>query len=145
MAEGENPTAVEFELVCPDRLVLSESCDMVVVPGAEGDFGVLPRHAPLIATVRNGVIAVYEGGSVRSRVFVGGGVAEVTPERCTVLAEEAAPLGEIDRAEVEARIESESERAEITEDEAEKRSAEASAATARAMLAALDQYGSGGH
>jgi F-type H+-transporting ATPase subunit epsilon len=145
MAEGETPNAVAFELVCPDRLVISESVEMVVVPGAEGDFGVLPRHAPLVATLRNGVIAVYEGGAVTTRVFVGGGVAEVTPDRCTVLAEEAAPLAEIDREAVEARIESESERAEIAETEVDKQSAEASVAVARAMLAALDQYGAGGH
>ena len=53
MAEAKTPAVIEFELVCPDRLLLSESCDMVVVPGTEGDFGVLPRHAPFIATVRN--------------------------------------------------------------------------------------------
>ena len=145
MAEASNATAVSFELVTPDKLLMSEEVDMVVVPGSEGDFGVLPRHAPLIATLRNGVISIYENDAVKSRVFVGGGVAEVTPDRCTVLAEEAARLDELSREDIEARIKEESERAELTDDEVERRSAEASVATARAMLAALEQYGHGGH
>jgi len=89
---------VEFELVSPERLLVSEPVDMVVVPGAEGDFGVLPRHAPLISTLRPGVIRVFEGREVKQRIFVAGGFAEVTPERCTVLAEEAVPVGDIDAA-----------------------------------------------
>jgi F-type H+-transporting ATPase subunit epsilon len=87
---------VEFELVSPERLLLSQQVDMVVVPGAEGDFGVLPRHAPLISTLRPGVIRVFEGREVKERIFVAGGFAEVTPERCTVLAEEAQRVGDID-------------------------------------------------
>ena len=95
---------VEFELVSPERLLVSEQVDMVVVPGAEGDFGVLPRHAPLISTLRPGVIRVYEGREVRDRIFVAGGFAEVTHERCTVLAEEAMPLADIDAAKVEQEL-----------------------------------------
>ena|SRR5690349_11797545 len=95
---------VEFELVSPERLLLSEQVDMVVVPGAEGDFGVLPRHAPLISTLRPGVIRVFEGREVKNRIFVAGGFAEVTPERCTVLAEEAVPLKDIDAAAVEQQL-----------------------------------------
>lgn len=91
---------VEFELVSPERLLLSEQVDMVVVPGAEGDFGVLPRHAPLISTLRPGIIRVFEGREVKQRIFVAGGFAEVTAERCTVLAEEAVPVGEIDAAKI---------------------------------------------
>jgi F-type H+-transporting ATPase subunit epsilon len=77
---------------------------MVVVPGAEGDFGVLPGHALLLSTVRPGIIAVHNDGAVRERIFVGGGFAEVTPERCTVLADEAVPVQDIDRAAVEGRL-----------------------------------------
>jgi F-type H+-transporting ATPase subunit epsilon len=95
---------VEFELVSPERLLLSEQVDMVVVPGAEGDFGVLPRHAPLISTLRPGVIRVFEGREVKQRIFVAGGFAEVTPERCTVLAEEAVPVGDIDAAAVDQEL-----------------------------------------
>ncbi|MGQ0676610.1 MAG: F0F1 ATP synthase subunit epsilon [Rhodospirillales bacterium] len=95
---------VEFELVSPERLLLSRPVDLVVVPGEEGDFGVMPGHAPLISAVRPGVIEVYEGDRVTDRIFVAGGFAEVTAERCTVLAETAAPVGEIDRARVEQEL-----------------------------------------
>jgi F-type H+-transporting ATPase subunit epsilon len=95
---------VEFELVSPERLLLSEQVDMVVVPGAEGDFGVLPRHAPLISTLRPGVIRVFEGREIKNRIFVAGGFAEVTPERCTVLAEEAVPLKDIDAAAIDQQL-----------------------------------------
>jgi F-type H+-transporting ATPase subunit epsilon len=77
---------------------------MVVVPGAEGDFGAMHRHSPLISAVRTGVIRIYEGDQVRQRIFVAGGFAEVTPARCTVLAEEAVPVEDIDRAAVEAEL-----------------------------------------
>jgi F-type H+-transporting ATPase subunit epsilon len=95
---------VEFELVSPERLLLSQAADMVVVPGEEGDFGVLVRHAPLISAVRPGVIAVHDGGKVTERIFVAGGFAEVTPARCTVLAEQALPVAEIDRQAVEQQL-----------------------------------------
>lgn len=95
---------VNFELVSPERLLLSEEVDMVVVPGAEGDFGVLGGHAPVISTVRPGTITVYQGTAVSTRIFVAGGFAEVTADRCTVLAEEAAPVDDIDRSAVEAQL-----------------------------------------
>ena len=89
---------VEFELVSPAKLLVSEPVEMVVVPGEEGDFGVLPGHAPVISLVRPGVIDIHEDGRVSRRIFVAGGFAEVTPERCTVLAEEAQPVEDIDAA-----------------------------------------------
>jgi F-type H+-transporting ATPase subunit epsilon len=100
MAEGK----VAFELVSPERLLLSEDVDMVEVPGEEGDFGVLVRHAPLISTLRPGIIKVHDGGNVTQRIFVAGGFAEVTPQRCTVLAEEAVEVGEIDKTAAEQRL-----------------------------------------
>jgi len=81
--------------------VLSEAAEMVTVPGGDGDYGVLPRHAPMITTVRTGVLAVYEARKVRERIFVAGGFAEVTPKRLTVLAEEAVRLDGLNRADVE--------------------------------------------
>ncbi len=93
---------LQFELVSPERLLVSEPVAMVVVPGSEGDFGVLPRHAPLIATVRPGAISVYETrAEVSRRIFVAGGFAEVVGDRCTVLVEEAVPVEDLDRAAVE--------------------------------------------
>jgi F-type H+-transporting ATPase subunit epsilon len=95
---------VLFELVTPERLLLSEMVEMVVVPGTEGNFGVLPGHAPLISSIRPGTIDVYEGRAVTRRIFVVSGLAEVTPERCTVLADEAIPPEELDRAAIESEL-----------------------------------------
>ena len=95
---------VKFELVSPERLVKSQPVEMVVVPGAEGDLGILPGHSPLIAEVRPGVIDIREHGEVSEQIFVSGGFCEVSPERCTVLAEEAIPIIEIDKAVAEQRL-----------------------------------------
>lgn len=96
---------LQFELVSPEKLLVSEPVAMVVVPGSEGDFGVLPRHAPLISNVRPGVITIYETrAQVSRRIFVAGGFAEVVGERCTVLVEQATPMEELDRASVESAL-----------------------------------------
>jgi F-type H+-transporting ATPase subunit epsilon len=95
---------VRFELVSPERLIVSAEVDMVVVPGTEGNFGVLPGHSPLISTIRPGTIDIYQGGAVSERIFIVGGIAEVTPERCTVLADEALAPSDLSRAEIEADL-----------------------------------------
>jgi|TARA_R110002072_G_scaffold19040_10_gene70564 F-type H+-transporting ATPase subunit epsilon len=97
---------VEFELVSPESLLRSQSVAMVVVPGSEGDFGVLPQHAALISSVRPGVISVYESDrhQVSDRIFIAGGFAEVTPQRCTILAQVAIPLSEIDKADAQQEV-----------------------------------------
>jgi F-type H+-transporting ATPase subunit epsilon len=82
---------LKLELVSPERLLLSEQVEMVLVPGAEGVFGVLPLHAPTLSTLRPGFVEVYQGGQVKERFFVTGGFAEVTPSTCTVLVDEAIP------------------------------------------------------
>ncbi|WP_339856491.1 F0F1 ATP synthase subunit epsilon [uncultured Nisaea sp.] len=94
----------QFELVSPEKLLYSEAAEMVVVPGTEGYFGVLPRHAPMISTLEPGVIDIYQNGSVAERIFVAGGFAEVTETRCTVLAEEAQVLKDVDTAKVESDL-----------------------------------------
>ena len=93
-----------FELVSPERLLMSKEVSMVVVPGADGFFGVLPRHSPLLSTFLPGVIDVYEDGSITDRIFVAGGFAEVTEDRCTVLAEEATAVAELDIEAAEKRL-----------------------------------------
>jgi F-type H+-transporting ATPase subunit epsilon len=95
---------VTFELVSPERLLLAVQADMVVVPGSEGDFGVLPGHAPMISTLRPGAIDVYEGDRIVNRIFVAGGFSEVANDRLTVLAEQATLYAEVDRAALPARI-----------------------------------------
>jgi F-type H+-transporting ATPase subunit epsilon len=125
---------VEFELVSPEKLLTSQPVDMVVVPGSEGDFGVLAGHSPMISTVRPGVIDVYEGDRIVDRVFVAGGFAEVTETRCTVLAEEAVPVAEIDRAKVEQAIRDLGEDLEDAKADDERARVEAKLAIARAKL-----------
>jgi len=98
------PDLVQFELVSPERLILSTEVEMVVVPGTEGNFGVLPGHAPLISTIRPGTIDVYEGREIVQRIFVVSGIAEVTPERCTVLADEAMAPDSLDRGAIDAEL-----------------------------------------
>lgn len=131
--------AVQFELVSPEKLLLSEEVEMVVIPGAEGDFGVLPGHTPVISTVRPGVIHIFEGGSVKTRIFVAGGFAEVTAERCTVLAEEAVSLDDIDRDKVEQDLKDAMEDvSEAGDNVSERALANQRADSARAKLASLD-------
>ena len=96
---------VEFELVIPENLVFSSNVELVVGPGAVGDFGVLPGHAPFISSLRTGVISIYENDSVNERIFVTGGFAEVTSERCTVLADEAIELSKVQRSDLILRVE----------------------------------------
>ncbi len=95
---------VAFELVSPDRLLVSEDVDMVVVPGTEGDFGVLFGHQPMISTVRPGIVEIQNAGSENRRIFVNGGFAEVTGDRCAVMTEEAVPVEDLERADLEQRI-----------------------------------------
>jgi F-type H+-transporting ATPase subunit epsilon len=125
---------VQFELVSPEKLIFSEPVDMVVVPGAEGDFGVLPRHSLLISTVRTGVIRVYQGNDVTEQIFVAGGFCEVTDERCTVLAEEAVRIQDIDRSAIEALLTTLREDAQDAKSDGERASAEAKIAVQEAKL-----------
>ncbi len=87
---------LNFDLVSPERLLLSEKVDMVTVPGAEGDMGIMAGHAPAMSTLRPGVIGVQVEGQPERRYFVRGGFAEVTPAGLTVLAEHTVPLAELD-------------------------------------------------
>jgi F-type H+-transporting ATPase subunit epsilon len=129
----------EFELVSPERLLISEPVEMVVVPGVEGDFGVLPGHAPFISTLRPGVITVYQNRQPKESIFVAGGFAEVTPERCTVLAEEALKIAEADRAQCEARVRDARAQLEACTADDQRRAAQRRVDIAEALMAALDR------
>jgi F-type H+-transporting ATPase subunit epsilon len=96
--------AVNLEIVTPDRLLLSRPVEMVVIPASEGDMGVLEGHAPAIVMLRGGIIALYEGEQITDQMYVAGGFAEVTPERCTVLASEVLAPTELSREEGERRL-----------------------------------------
>jgi F-type H+-transporting ATPase subunit epsilon len=88
---------LKFELVSPERLLSSGEVQQVTVPGTEGDFTVLARHAPVLSTIRPGVITVVPEAGGEERIFIRGGFAEVNADGLTVLAEEALPMDELDR------------------------------------------------
>ena len=88
----------KFELVSPERLLLSGDAGEVVVPGAEGEFTFLAGHAPIMSTLKPGVLRVTMEGVPEARIFVRGGFAEGSPESLTVLAEQAIPMDELDAA-----------------------------------------------
>jgi F-type H+-transporting ATPase subunit epsilon len=87
--------SIELEIVSPSKLVLSRAVDMVVMPGYEGDLAAMEQHAPMITLLRGGIITLHEGGKPTDRFFVAGGFAEITPDRCTILADSAVPVGEL--------------------------------------------------
>ena len=139
MAEADNK--VSFELVSPEKLLISRDVDMVVVPGEEGDFGVLPGHAPVMSGLRDWVLEIHDGGDVTDRLFLSRGFAEVTPERCTVLAEEALPLADIDRAGAEARGARAEQALEDAGDDEARAEAETELARAQALVEAVGYFG----
>ena len=94
----------QLELVSPEKLLLSRAVEMVVFPAAEGEMGVLAGHAPMIVSLRGGVIAVHEGGQVTEQLFVAGGFAEVAADRVTILADEATPLASLSKSEAQSRL-----------------------------------------
>ncbi len=126
---------VKLELVTPSRLLLETETDMVVVPGGDGDFGVLPGHAPLLSTLRPGTMAIYDGDTVSERLFVAGGFAEVQDNRCIVLAEEAVAVTEITPEMVTERLEEAREKVAAAETEREKDDADHELKIAEAMQA----------
>jgi F-type H+-transporting ATPase subunit epsilon len=95
---------IHFDLVSPERLLLSEDVEMVTLPGTEGYFGVLAGHAPVLSALKPGVIEVRNGTAPPIKLFVRGGFAEVDAQRVVVLAEEAIPLTDFDIAALDQRI-----------------------------------------
>ncbi len=93
-----------FELVSPERLLFGGDVESVVVPGTEGEFTVLKDHAPLMSTLKPGVVTVTETGAKETRLFVRGGFADVAPTGLTILAESAVPVEQLDSAKLDAEI-----------------------------------------
>ncbi|TVQ82570.1 MAG: ATP synthase F1 subunit epsilon [Micavibrio sp.] len=100
MANTETAGLFHFSLVSPEAVLLSENIRMVTVPGAAGDFGILADHAPLLSSLRDGVAVIDREDGSSIRVFVSGGFADVNGNVCTLLAEDAAMVDELDRAEL---------------------------------------------
>lgn len=111
--------AFKFELVSPERLLVSEQVESVVIPGAEGEMTVMANHAPVMTTIKPGVVTVKAVGGKEERYVVFGGFADIVPAGCTLLAESATPVKEIDRAELLRRIqEAREDLADAKEDQA---------------------------
>ena len=95
---------LKFELVSPERLLSSGEVQQVVVPGTEGDFTVLVNHAPVLSTLKPGVVTVTDEGGSEERIFVRGGFAEVNPAGLTILAEEAIAMSELSAEDLAQKI-----------------------------------------
>jgi len=125
---------IAFELVSPDRLLMSVEADAVAMPGMEGDFGVLPGHAPLISALRAGIIAIEGGSEGPDQVYIAGGFAEVVADRLTVLAEEAVPVDDMDSTDIEQRIQETNDELAGAEDGEQRRLAEGKVGVLQEML-----------
>ncbi|SJM33804.1 F0F1 ATP synthase subunit epsilon [Mesorhizobium delmotii] len=98
------PESFKFELVSPERLLVSEQVESVVIPGAEGEMTVMAHHAPVMTTIQPGVVTVKTAAGEEERYVVFGGFADIVPAGCTLLAESAVAVGDIDRADLARRI-----------------------------------------
>lgn len=128
---------LNFALVSPERELFNGDVDHVVVPGAEGEFGVMPNHAPVMSVVKPGALRVIDGGSER-RIFVNGGFADVTPEGLTVLADEAIDLADLDAAKLEQQLKDAAEDVRDASSDAKRDAAQKALSRLEAIKAALD-------
>lgn len=138
MAKDQENT-FHFELVSPERLLMDMAVSAVRVPGAEGDFMVLPNHAPVMSTIRPGVLDIYQGESkTPEQVFVRGGFAEVTPGTLVILAEEAVPVKELSKSNLKQKITDAREDLEDAKTDEDKRKAQEAIARLTELLAVVN-------
>ena len=126
---------ISFDLVSPERLLLSTEAEMVTIPGTEGDMGVMAGHMPLISTLRPGVIVV--SGDDEQRFYIMGGFAEVNPRKLTVLAEEAVPVAELNAAALDTRIKNAEEDVALANGDGERAKAQQTLDYLKGLRAAL--------
>jgi F-type H+-transporting ATPase subunit epsilon len=132
---------LQLEIVTPSKPMLSQAAELVVIPGEAGNFGAMPGHAPLLSAVRPGTIEIRDRSlKILDWIFVEGGFAEVTPERCTVLVEEALPVSQITRDEAEARLKRAHDALMVADTLGVRLTAERDVRAAEAMTEALDAY-----
>jgi len=129
--------SLHFELVSPERLLVSENVAEVDIPGTDGDMGILPGHSPVLSTLRPGVVTVTRENGAKDRIFVRGGFAEVNGEGLTLLAETAIPLADLDAAAIVAEIKDAEEDVADAKDDETRRRAQESLDHLRAIQAAL--------
>ena len=111
---------IKFELITPSKILLDQDVEMVVIPGIEGYFGVLPEHASTLSALQSGVISIYEDDKVVSKSLIDGGVASVQPEGCYILAERAESVDKINKEELQKRLDIATNNYNMTDDENEK-------------------------
>lgn len=127
-----------FELVSPEAKLISEDAWQVVVPGEEGDIGVLPNHSPWVVSVRPGVVTFYkEEGAEPQKIFVAGGFADISATNCTILAEEAVNVNDLSQETLQTQIANLTEDLTLVEGIADQKKVEKSLAIAKAKLSAV--------
>jgi F-type H+-transporting ATPase subunit epsilon len=114
---------LHFELVSPARLLFSGDVASVIIPGTEGEMTILPQHAPVLSTLRPGIVTVAKDGGTSEKIFVRGGFAEVNAKGLTVLAETAIPMAELDASAMSAQIKTAEEEVAASKDDEGKRKA----------------------
>ena len=129
--------ALHFELVSPERLLFSGDVAEVDIPGTEGDMGLLPGHAPVLSTLRPGVVVVTKDGGQKERIFVRGGFAEVNPQGLTVLAEVAVPVGELNAERLAQEVKNAQEDVSDAQDDETRRRAQENLDHLQALQSAL--------
>jgi len=140
MADALTDKTFQFELVSPERILASIDARMVIVPGEDGDFGVLADHAPLLSSMRPGVVTVTSAEGDVQRIFVSGGFADVTGTQCSVLAEEAISVSDLDRDALSADLKNLEDDLEFAKEDAVKRAhVQREMDVTRAKLAALSE------
>ena len=116
---------LHFELVSPARLLFSGDVASVTIPGTEGEMGIFPGHAPILSTLKPGIVTVTRDGGGTDRIFVKGGMVEVNPQGLTLLAEVAIPMAELDAAAIAKQISNaEEDVADAKSDEARRKASE---------------------
>jgi len=128
---------LHFELVSPAKLLFSGAVDSVRIPGAEGEMGIFAGHAPVLSTLRPGVVVVDRGQGASEKIFVRGGFAEVNPKGLTVLAEVAIPLAELDAAALARQVKNAEEDVADAKDNETRRRASENLDHLKALQAAL--------
>jgi F-type H+-transporting ATPase subunit epsilon len=129
--------ALHFELVSPARLLFSGEVTSVTLPGTEGDMGIFAGHAPVLSTLRPGVVVVTKEGGSADRIFVRGGFAEVNPQGLTLLAETAIPLAELDAAAIAQQVKDAEEDVADAKDDESRRKAQENLDHLKAIQSAL--------
>lgn len=134
--EENSSEILSVEILTPEGTIFSGKASMVVIPGAEGEFGVLAGHVPLVSSLSYGIARIYQGEEVKERIFISGGFAEVTSKEAIILADEATYISKINKEQTKEKIESLKQQLNNTDDNLEKLKIEEHIKAREAMLGA---------